>query len=293
MLRRRTDLPRERDEVSRFLPWLVAFMVFLAALALAGALVLSGVVARGDRGVSGTLTVQVPPAGTAEETERRTAAILDVVRRLPEAEAARALDEARLLELLSPWLGSAGQAGDLPLPRLIDVELKPGARVDVRGLADRLAAVAPGATVDDHRVWLERLVRLLRAVQGVAGSILGLIGIATVGMVVFATRAAIAVHRELIEVLHLIGARDSYIARQFARRALGLALKGGILGLVLAVPTIIGLGILSRRLQAGLMSELSLTPWHWAAIVALPLAAAAVATATARATVMRWLARML
>ena len=82
-------------------------------------------------------------------------------------------------------------------------------------------------------------------------SILALIGLATIGTVIFTTRTGLAVHQEAIEVLHLIGAQDSYIARQFATRALMLALRGGLIGLALAVPTLIAIGILSAAMDAG------------------------------------------
>ena len=62
MRRRGFDIPLNRDGSGRFLPWLIALMVYLAGLALAGMLVLNGALQRWDRSLSGTLTVQLPPA---------------------------------------------------------------------------------------------------------------------------------------------------------------------------------------------------------------------------------------
>ncbi|HIJ44420.1 MAG: FtsX-like permease family protein [Rhodospirillales bacterium] len=296
MLAHRSDLPLDRDAISRFLPWLIAFMVYLACLALAGMLTLGAVAERWDTGISGTLTVQIIPSessAAAPKEVRRIEAALDILRTTPGIAGAEVIGEDRIMALLEPWLGSIGGSGDLPLPRLIDVELKAGAEVDTAALSKRLRQAVPGTTVDDHGVWLDKLVRLLRAVEILASLVLLLIGSATVGTVVFTTRTGLAIHQEAIEVLHLIGAQDSYVAKQFATRALILGLRGGIIGLVLAVPTLMGIGVLAARMEAGLLPDFTLTPAHWAAMVCLPLVVALIAMLTARLTVMKTLAEML
>src|SRR6266849_4595252 len=65
-------------------------------------------------------------------------------------------------------------------------------------------------------------------VGGIA--VLLLVLLATVLSVTFATRAAMATNRPVIEVLHLIGAKDNFIAAHFQRHFLHLGLKGGLLG---------------------------------------------------------------
>lgn len=291
MLSGRSDLELSRDGQARFLPWLIAFMVFLAALALAAVLALSATASRWDRGVSGTLTVHVPPSGDAERDRAILDAALTVLKSTPEIAAVDALGDDRLIALLEPWLGPIAP-GDLPLPRLIDVRLKEDARLDIDLLAARLSGAAPGAMVDDHKAWLGRLLRLLRLAEAGAVGVLLLIVVATAGTVVFATRAGLAVHREAIEVLHMIGARDSYVARQFARRALALGFGGGVLGLALAAPLLAGLGLFAPRTEGALLPDLALGPWGWIALATLPVLAGLLAMWTARATVLRTLARM-
>jgi cell division transport system permease protein len=292
MFAHRTDLALERDSLGRFLPWLVAFMVYLAVLALAGALALRAVAERWESGIGATLTVQIPPAGSPTRDAGNVEALLGALRATPEVARARAIEEGQLMALLEPWLGTAA-IGDLPIPRLIDVELKEDARLDLASLRARLSAIVPNVGIDDHRVWLERLIRLIQTAGAVAVAILVFIAFATVGTVVFTTRTGLAIHREAIEVLHLIGAQDSYVARQFADRALALGLKGGLLGLALALPTLVGVGYVLRRLEGGVLPDLALVPAHWAALLVLPLAVAALAMLTARLTVLRTLARML
>jgi len=56
--------------------------------------------------------------------------------------------------------------------------------------------------------------------------ILGAMGVA----VASATRAAVATNREIVEVLHIVGAADAFIAREFQRRFLALGLRGALIG---------------------------------------------------------------
>lgn len=293
MFSRRSDLPLDKDPHSRFLPWLIALMVFLSILAMAGLLALNTVAQRWDRGISGTLTVQIAPVDDPAKDAERLQAVLAILAETPEIARYESLGDARLMQLLEPWLGADAVARDLPLPRLVDVELKPKASLDPQALSRRISSRVPGASVDDHRVWLDRLVRLIQTVQGLATLVLIFIALATVGTVVFTTRTGLAIHREAIEVLHLIGAQDSYVARQFAGRALALGLKGGVIGLVLALPTLLAIGYFAQQMDSNLIPAIRLGLTHWAILGALPLVVAIIAMVTARFTVLNTLSRML
>ncbi len=292
MFRRRSDLSIQRDSLSSFLPWLIAFMVFLSIVALAGALLMHQVASRWDSGLGVTLTVQVPAGADAAEDDRRQARALAVLRDTPGVRAARPVDAEQVAQLLAPWLGSGSDSRDLPLPRLIDVTLNKGVTIDVTRLQQSLASVLPGVGVDDHRLWLDRVVRLMRAAEGLAFGVVVLIALACIGTVTFTTRTGLAVHVDAIEVMHLIGAQDAYVARQFSQRALGLGLRGGLIGAAIAAPILYGAGVLAARLPDGLLPEAHLEPQHWAILAIPPVAAALIAMITARVTVVRTLGRM-
>lgn len=296
MFSRRSDLPLKGDATSRYLPWLVALMVFLSALAIAGAFVVGGLIERWDRDVSGTLTVQVMPAGgeTGEQiTEDRVRQAIELMRHVQGVEAVKALDKRQTLALLEPWLGSTEVVQDLPLPRLIDVTVDPEARLDLGEVADRLAKAVPGASLDDHRVWLSRLISLSRTIEWLAVASVVLIGLVTSATVIYATRTGMAVHHGVIEVLHLIGAHDDYVARQFADRAFSLGFNGGLMGMGMAVPALSAIGWAARRLEGGFLPALSLPLAGYVVIGMLPAAAAVLAMLSARMTVHGTLSRML
>ena len=294
MLFRRTDLPLDRDPSGRFLPWLIALMVYLAALALVCAMAMAKMVERWDSGLSGSITVQIPPPETSVPGAQE-AVVANVIEMLLDTQGVRsaeALEPDEIATLLEPWLGAGAAYGELPLPTLISVGVDPAAAPDYRDLARRLAQIAPGAVLDDHQSWLGQLLDLARTIELVAALIVILVGASAVAMVVFATRMGLAIHSRVIELLHLIGALDAYVAREFETHALKLALRGGTFGLLLAIATVALIARLFERLESVLLPELTLAPIEWAALAMLPLAISVVAMQTARFTVLGNLGRM-
>lgn len=293
MALRRSDLPLGRDASSRFLPWLIAVMVYLAALALVSALSINKLVARWDSGLTGQLTVEVPPQESDEEERKAMNAVLAVLVATPGVSEADVLGKDDVQRLLAPWLGSGVATADLPLPRLIAVRLARGAAPDLEALARSLEAAAAGTRVDDHQRWLSSLIDVARSVELVAALVVALAGASAALTVVLVTRMGLAVHRQVIELLHLIGARDDYVARQFQAHALSLTLRGGLIGLAAAGLTVFGIAQLMGPLAAPLLPDPNLiSGGEWALLLLLPALAALLALATARWTALQTLARM-
>ncbi|OFX12766.1 MAG: cell division protein, partial [Alphaproteobacteria bacterium RIFOXYD12_FULL_60_8] len=199
MFGRSADLPLAKDATSRFLPWLIAVMVFLAAVAIAGALATEVVVAGWHRDISGTITVQIMPAsGLAEVsrdgTDKRVETALRILETTPGVTSARALDRDKTAALLEPWLGSREVFEDLPIPRLIDVSLAPDRNINLDALSRRLSESVPGASLDDHQLWLGKLVRFAYGLEMLAGTVIGLTTLALTSTVIYATRTGLAVH---------------------------------------------------------------------------------------------------
>jgi cell division transport system permease protein len=295
MLFGQSDLALDVDPARRYLHWLMAMIVYLAGLALAGMLSLSSAVDRWDQGLSGSVTVQVPPLadGNAKKEESRVAKAIEVLRSTPGIASVRALEIDETMALLEPWLGPGGLvAQDLPLPRLIDVRLRTEAQPNMEGLASVLENTVPGAVIDDHKKALDKLTALARSVELVALAIVALVALGAVGTVIFITRTGLAIHRSAIELLHIMGAVDSYIARQFEGQALELGLKGGIVGMVLTACTVLILGRFASALTVGLMPDFSFTITQWAGLMAVPIVVLVIALVTARFTVIQEIKRL-
>jgi cell division transport system permease protein len=291
----RSDLPLGKDGSSRFLPWIVGAMVYLAALTLAGVLAGGELVSGWRAELTGALTIELPQPVEATDTDRqaRLQRVLDVLTATPGIAHAEVLGPDAMAELIGPWLGPDAAAADLPLPDLVAVELNSDAVVDSAALAQRLAEAAPEARLDDHRDWMERAERLSWLVRLLAMLVLGFVSAAAALAVLFVTRTGLDIHREVIELVHLLGAPDRYIARQFQTHALMQGFLGGLLGLAAGAATITAIGWLAAVIGGGLVPLARLGWIDWAIIASLPVAAALVAMLTARIAVLHFLGRSL
>jgi cell division transport system permease protein len=280
------SLPLGGDATDRFLPWIIGLLVFVAAIALAAVLALGGAVERWRVAQGDIMTVELPASAAAE-----VAAAVAALGALPGVREVDPLEPAEAEALLAPWLGAAA-ASDLPVPHLIDVRLAPGAGPSLDQVRAALAAVAPAARVEDAGQWLAPLVRTARAVQTVGYGVLALIGLASIATVVFTSTTGLAVHRDAIQLLHLIGAEDGFIAHQFQRQGLIMGFMGGLVGLVLAAGAFVLVGNVARSLAAPLLPRLELEPVGYVLLAGLPFAAAVLVMIVARLTVLRALARL-
>ena len=293
------ELGLRRALADRMLPFLVAAMALLAALALAGWVGAASLARHWQHGAGAALTVQVPrpgdPAAQGEGT--RLPRVLAILQGTPGVATARALGEAELGELLRPWLGSGAEQIAIPLPAVIAVQLS-DVQLDLGPLAVRLNAVAPGTLVESHGRWIRRLAILARSLQACAGLAVLLVAFVAAAVIAVATRAGLAARREAIEIVHGLGATDGYIAGRFAGRVVLLAAVGGAIGAVVALPVLLTLAALAAPF-AGLdraataSAPLAALPLSlWLALPALPAAAAVIGSVTAQATVRRWLRRL-
>jgi len=275
----------------RLLPWVIAVMAYLAALGLAGVVTLDQSVSRWRSALSHTVTVQIV---TGEESARETErdAVLKLLNNTDGIESALPMTKSEVKTLLEPWLGQGNVIDDLPIPLLIDVKLAAGSAVDLDGLAKKIGDVAPDAVLDDHGSWLQRFINLAENVKLIAAGIVTLVGLATVAIVIFATRAGMAIHHDTIEILHLIGAKDSFIASQFQRHFLRLGLKGGLIGVAIAVLSLLGLSRLSFGLEDAFIPRLAFSVTLLVVLAVLPLLASLLTMFTARQTVTSALSRM-
>jgi cell division transport system permease protein len=157
----------------------------------------------------------------------------------------RAYTKEESYRLLEPWLGTGVSFDDLPVPRMIAVRIARGASIDTAALSKSLSQQLTTATLDDHRAGINRMRGVAKAAIAAGMGVFALVLAATVLSVAFATRGAMASNRGIVEVLHFVGAKEAYIASQFQRHFLGLGLKGGALGGIAAVLSL----MLIRRLS--------------------------------------------
>ena len=213
----------------RALVAVVAIMTFLASITTGTVLLVSASAAEWQSEVASEITMQVRPQ-TGRDLERDVTAAAEAMRTQPGIVQVKPFTKDESAKLLEPWLGSGLSIDQLPVPRVIVARVQPGTTLDLPALRSRVTQVAPSASVDDHRAWIERMRSMTGATVFAGIGILVLVIAATIISVSFATRGAMAANRPIVEVLHFVGAGDRYIANHFLRHFLRLGLEGGLIG---------------------------------------------------------------
>lgn len=296
---RQTAIVPAGNVAGRAMTTVIAIMTFLAALTVGAVSLVADTAGRWQNDISDEITIQVKPAEgidmpQALETARQIAL------QTPGVQGASVLDEAATGRLLEPWLGEGVDLSELPVPRLVIVSIDTDDPPNFAFMREELKAAVPEADLDDHRAWVSRLVTMARTVVLIGVFVLSLVIVATTLTVIFATRGAMSGNRHIVEVLHFVGARSSFIAREFERHFLRLGLIGAATGGLVAIVLFALLGYFTaanrQTPEADQISALfgSFTiGWTGYAGVLLLIATVATLTAlTSRWTVTRHLAEI-
>ena len=206
----------------------VAIMMFLAAVTSGGVAMVIGAASEWQSDISREMTIQIRPT-SGNDIDAQVLKAESLARATPGVVEVRTYSKAQSDRLLEPWLGGLS-LDELPVPRMIAVRVGPRAKLDVPALRQTLTAQVAGASLDDHRGWIDRMRQMAKAAIAGGIGIFGLVLAATILSVAFATRGAMASNRSIVEVLHFVGAKEAYIAREFQRHFLALGLKGGAIG---------------------------------------------------------------
>lgn len=283
------DLPRwrpapflpEADARDGALIFVVAVLCFLACMTALGVVAADRAAKGWADQLVGEATVIVRPKGN-ESPDAAAARAAETLAGLPGVTEARALEREKAYDLIKPWLGDVADLEDLPVPRLVAVELDHKAPPTVEVLDGALKAQGLDATVDDHSLWIKDIKRSAGVARWVGASIFLLIAGAAAAVIAFATRAGLAARRDVVEVLHLAGAEHVLIAKLFQARFARIAATAGLFGAVAA-----GVMGATLRLIGGGQGLSPVLPVAWRDLLTLvpcPVFAALVAAVAARIT---------
>lgn len=286
-----------RNSISgRALIAVVAIMTFLASLTSGAVVLVRQAAGEWQSDVSREITIQVLPAPgrDLDASVEKAAAVVRAVSGIADV---RPYSKQESTQLLEPWLGTGLSLDELPVPRLIVVKIAAGAAPDIPRLRRTLAEQIPGATVDDHRGWIDRMRTMAGTAVAGGVAILVLMIVATMLSVTFATRGAMATNRPVIEVLHFIGARNRFIAGHFQRHFLVLGLQGGAIGggaaiVLFAFASVLShwfAGTASGEQTEALFGSFSIGPAGYVAVLVQVVLIAVVTAWTSRQTVNRTL----
>ncbi len=299
IISRRQELPLKGENTTLFLEIMISIAVFIFAITLSGVLSINAMLSNWNQSILGSLTVQIMPVNDTNREKARTETLLhqektlEFLKNVEGIIKAAPLPDDQLQQLIQPWLGDGVELANLPMPRIIDVKIAPNADIDFPRLAQDLAMISPYASLDNHKLWLNKLIKFADGLKVLALTILVLVTAITSGAIFYTTQMSLGLHGAIIEILHTMGAKDTYIAQQYARRMGGMGLIGGAVGLLLAIPTIFFIASLAKQIEGGIISEANLDLLDWLLISSLPLLSMTIAMFTAYHTVKRTLQKML
>jgi cell division transport system permease protein len=270
----------------------MAVMSYLACLAIGALILVNRAVNSWTSGLSQEMTVQVRYVRGAE-IEQEVEKANQILVSFPGLLQVEVMDVDASAKLLEPWLG-AGSLEGLPVPRLIRVIADPVTPPDVAKLEAALSEVK-GVHLDTHRKWEAELTRMARALSVLSYVILLLISLSAIAIVIFATRAVLQANRHIVDLLHLVGAKDSYIARQIDGRFLRSGLFSGSIGVAMGLLTFLLLGFsgsegggdFGSASRSLLFAPPDIAVWSYAVLFAVPLVATLICLITARITLIR------
>ena len=252
-----------------------------------------------NRSILGSITIQIIPVDNTNkekaiaETKAYEEKAINFLKSVNGVLKVTALNDAQLDELLRPWLGDGINITDLPTPRIIDVKIDPNANIDFNQLAKDLVIASPQASLDNHKLWLNKLISFANGLKLIATTVLLLVATITSGAIFYTTQMSLGLHHNIIEILHIIGAKDTYIAQQYAKRMAFIGCISGIIGIFFAIPEIFFIGRLASAIEGGIISNASLKFTDWAMLLTLPLFSMLISMTTAYYTVKQTLKKML
>ncbi|HKR90962.1 cell division protein [Novosphingobium sp.] len=278
------------------MPWVIAIMVAMTGIALAGGLALGNAVSAAKAEIEGGITVQILEP-RAEVREQEAARAVATITRMRDVAGLRLVPQAELDALIEPWLGTgiaAATGSAIPVPALIDVRLKgPVSPAQLAAIERTLRPAAPSARVDAQSNWLKPVFDAMVSLQVLAIALVALLTLALAAAVLLAVRNALGTNRDTIEIVHLLGGTDRQVARLFQRSIGYDAAGGGAVGLALAMVVILALGRRFAGLGAGLVDSGALVWSDWLLLAMVPVLSTLLAMATARLTVLHALRKML
>ena len=291
-----SELPLQKDGANLFLEIMTSISVFLFTITLAGYFMVGSLVADWNKGIVNGFTVQIMPESKVldkQAQDLRLNKVVDFFEKLPEVKKVSIVKDKQMKRLLSPWLGNELDLSSLPVPQLLDIRLKEGTDFDFSRVAKDLSEVASYTSINSHQIWLNRLIKFASTIKMLALSVLLMVLTISAFSIFYATKTSLGIHRDIIEILHIMGAKDDYIAKQYARRSFFIGLLSGIIGVIFGALALWFISTVAIGLKGGILDKAVLDFKAWSVIFSLPMLTAIISMFTGYYTVKRTLGKIM
>ena len=291
MAKSASDIYFSGDDAHAFMPWVVGIMACMATLLLClGVSIGNWIVDRGGN-YANSFTVNIPINN--EDLAIKLEDIQKYLGDLPGVTQISQINEAKLRDMLKPWLGNSETVDALPLPIVLEITTDSTAKLDYKTVQTRVAKIAPGTQIDTHEAWVASFSKFSSTMRALMTVLAGLIVGGLALMVAFTSRASLKLHARTVSLLHSIGAEDRYIVKQFQLEAFMVTLYGTIPGCVFAGLCYWIAGFYVASLQSSILPPITLQWSHLLLLITMPLLCGGIAWIAARLSVVKQLQRVL
>ena len=297
-LTRKNEIPTDDEDTSLFMYVLTSIYMYLFVVVLAMVLAINAMAGNWKKDILGAITVQIAPQEDEFKhidpikSKDEVNKVLQFMENISGVKKVNVLDTQVIEKLMTPWLGNKVDISLLPIPQLLDVQLEENADINYDEITRRLYKVSPNASIDNHRLWLNKLLKFADSLSALALSVLIMVVCIGAFSIYYSARTSLGINIASIEILHIVGAQDEYIAAQYARSYGKIGFFSGIIGLSIAIPTILLIAHYGVSTGSGLLNGASLSSTAWMLIMITPLFSFLYARITAYYTVRKSLEKM-
>lgn len=228
----------------------ITIMCFLACLTAGAVYLINQSATAWLQDIASEVTVQIEPVDTVA-IDKQVVEVTEFLKRQPGIQNAKPLSLETSTDLLEPWLGKSEALKALPVPRLIAIDINRNQPPNFSQLRQSLTTKFKNVILDDHRQWKRQIQTVTRSFALGGLAILLLVAAATTAIIVSATRSSMASNREIVEVLHFVGATDRFIAHEFEKHFLTLGIRAGLVGAGFAVLVFLLMPLIMQLLGGG------------------------------------------
>ncbi|MBQ7633344.1 MAG: FtsX-like permease family protein [Alphaproteobacteria bacterium] len=297
-LMRKNEITVDDEDTSLFMYVLSSIYMYLFVVVLAMVMAIHSMVINWEKDITGSITVQVLPVEDenkkidTDKTQLEINKVLQYMENVSGVKSVHVLDVKSIEKLMTPWLGNKVDITSLPIPQLMDIQLDEDVEINYDEITRNLHKITPNASIDNHRLWLNRLLKFANSLNSLALAVLTMVIIICAFSIYYSTHTSLGINMNSIEILHIIGAQDDYIAKQYAHSYAKIGFFSGVIGLMIAVPTIILISKYAISTGSGLLNGAGLNEVNWIIMLLTPVFSLLFARFTAYYTVRRSLEKM-
>jgi cell division transport system permease protein len=285
------EIPFTQMASRHYIPWLMALLVFLLTLLLSGTFSMGVSLSSFLKSHSQKISIELPVNGESnrEHLNKTLAQVREIVEPIPGFIEMEEVSSEKMVELIRPWIGPLETIADLQLPFIVDVKFSDETNLDTVGLTKQLREICAGARIESFGKWKDNLKILSQSFTLFAYLVVSFIILTTATMVVLIAKSSLTAYRHILNVLRLMGAKDSYIANQFQNQSFYLVLKGSFMGIGLALPVIVFFAWFANYFEIPYIYRSLPSFYNLAVIFLIPFVMASLCLLVARLAVLRTL----